>query len=161
MTTPDGPCVQERFAPQNRCFGCGPANPKGLRIRSFPSGEAELDPLVCDWMPSPHHEAFGNVLNGGIIGAVLDCHGNWAAAWYLMKRDGLEQPPPTVTRDFHVRLTRPTPTDGPVHLVARAEPSDTSLVRVEVRLEAADQVTAECTGYFVAVKPGHPAYHQR
>ena len=35
--------VQETYAPQNRCFGCGPANDKGLRIRSFEEGEE----LVC------------------------------------------------------------------------------------------------------------------
>ena len=27
------PSVQERYAPQSICFGCGPANDKGLRIR--------------------------------------------------------------------------------------------------------------------------------
>jgi hypothetical protein len=31
--------VQERHAPRNACFGCGPANVKGLRIRSFQQGE--------------------------------------------------------------------------------------------------------------------------
>ena len=35
----NGPSVQERFAPQNICFGCGPANDKGLRIRSFEEGD--------------------------------------------------------------------------------------------------------------------------
>ena len=27
--------VQETWAPNNICFGCGPSNEKGLRIRSF------------------------------------------------------------------------------------------------------------------------------
>ncbi|NBX75534.1 MAG: PaaI family thioesterase, partial [Proteobacteria bacterium] len=27
--------LQETYAPHNACFGCGPANSKGLRIRSF------------------------------------------------------------------------------------------------------------------------------
>ena len=35
----DARSVQERYAPENRCFGCGPANPKGLRIRSFEDRE--------------------------------------------------------------------------------------------------------------------------
>ena len=43
--------VQETYAPNNRCFGCGPANDKGLRIRSFEQdGE-----LVGEWHPEPHH----------------------------------------------------------------------------------------------------------
>ena len=56
--------VQERYAPQNRCFGCGPANPKGLRIRSFEDG----DGLTAEWTPESHHEAWPGALNGGIVG---------------------------------------------------------------------------------------------
>ena len=80
----DAACVQERYAPRNHCFGCGPANPKGLRIRSFEDGEG----LAAEWTPEPHHEAFDGMLNGGIIGALLDCHSNWAAALHLMKAGG-------------------------------------------------------------------------
>jgi hypothetical protein len=32
------------------------------------------------------YEAFEGVLNGGIIGTLLDCHCNWTAAYHLMKR---------------------------------------------------------------------------
>ncbi|HKC60893.1 MAG TPA: hypothetical protein VKB92_12470 [Myxococcales bacterium] len=28
--------LQDRYAPDNRRFGCGPKNDKGLRIKSFP-----------------------------------------------------------------------------------------------------------------------------
>ncbi|MCZ6598826.1 MAG: PaaI family thioesterase [Planctomycetota bacterium] len=148
--------LQDRYAPENRCFGCGPANEKGLRIKSVVAG----DELVCDWTPEPHHEAYENMLNGGICGALLDCHSNWTAAWHLMNAGGLDAPPCTVTAEFHVKLRRPTPTDGPVHLVARVvESTDTSAV-VEARLEARGEVTATCRGVFVAVKEGHPAYHR-
>src|SRR5438128_217711 len=92
--------LQERFAPQSICFGCGPANPKGLKIKSIP----EKDQVVADWQPESHHEAFPGMLNGGIIGALLDCHSNWTAAWHLMNQSKLDQPPCTVTADFHVRL---------------------------------------------------------
>ena len=94
--------LQERYAPGNACFGCGPANDRGLRLRSFPEG----DEVVCRWAPEPHHEAFPNVLNGGICGTLLDCHSNWTAAWHLMRAGGLEGPPCTVTADFHVKLRR-------------------------------------------------------
>ena len=66
--------LQERYAPHARCFGCGPANTKGLRIRSFEQPDGHV---VVDFTPELHHEAFENVLNGGIIGTVLDCHMNW------------------------------------------------------------------------------------
>ena len=33
---------------------------------------------------------FGGVLNGGICGALLDCHSNWCAVTTLMKERGLD-----------------------------------------------------------------------
>ena len=153
-------CLQERFAPDNACFGCGPANPKGLRIRSFPASEDADADVVARWSPSKHHEAFEGMLNGGIIGALLDCHSNWTAAWHMMKRDGSDAPPCTVTGEFHVRLKRPTPSDAPVALSARIAESDGSKVVVEAVLSSGDEVCATCRGTFFAVKPGHPAYHR-
>jgi len=92
--------LQDRWAPANRCFGCGPANEKGLRIKSFVRG----DEVVCEWRPEPHHAAFDGVLNGGICGALLDCHSNWTATHFLQEQSGAAVPPCTVTADFHVVL---------------------------------------------------------
>jgi acyl-coenzyme A thioesterase PaaI-like protein len=149
--------LQERFAPAGGCFGCGPANSNGLRIRSVPS-VGDRDEIVADWTPSPHHEAFAGILNGGIIGTLLDCHSNWTAADHLMRRRGTDRPPTTVTLDYAVRMRRPTPSTGPVHLAARVVESGDDRVTVEATLTAGDDVTATCRGTFVAVKPGHPAY---
>lgn len=148
--------VQERFAPNSICFGCGPANAKGLRIRSFVEG----DRLVATWTPESHHEAFPGMLNGGICGALLDCHSNWTAATHLMKKSGASAPPCTVTADFHVKLKRPTPTNGPVTLRAWVVESTDDRATVEAELEAAGKITATCRGTFVAVREGHPAYHR-
>lgn len=153
-------CLQERYAPKNSCFGCGPANEKGLRIRSMPVADDGNAEVLASWTPSAHHEAFEGMLNGGIIGALLDCHSNWTAAWHLMKREGQETPPCTVTADFHVKMRRPTPSDGAVELSAKVLSSEGSKVIVEATLTAGEKVTASCLGTFVAVKPGHPAYHR-
>jgi acyl-coenzyme A thioesterase PaaI-like protein len=148
--------LQDRYAPRTRCFGCGPANEKGLRIKSRPEGGE----VVAVWTPEPHHEAFTGMLNGGIIGTLLDCHSNWTAASWLMSRDGLSAPPCTVTAEFHVKLKRPTPSTGPVTLRARVVESAGDRATVEATLEAGGQVTATCRGVFVAVKEGHPAYNR-
>lgn len=148
--------LQEQYAPHNACFGCGPANEKGLRIRSFVQGNQ----VVAEWQPKSHHEAFPGVLNGGIIGTLLDCHSNWTAAWHLMKRSGATHPPCTVTADYHIKLLRPTPSNRPVKLIARVAESDADRAVVEAELLADDNVCATCRGTFVAVKPGHPAYHR-
>jgi acyl-coenzyme A thioesterase PaaI-like protein len=148
--------VQEQYAPRNQCFGCGPANDKGLRIRSFVEG----DELVCDWKAEPHHLAFPGMVNGGICGAILDCHSNWAAAVFLMKAGGLDAPPCTVTAEFDVKLKRPTPIDASLHLVAKVVESEKDRAVVEATLSAGGKVTATCRGIFVAVKEGHPAFHR-
>jgi acyl-coenzyme A thioesterase PaaI-like protein len=148
--------LQERFAPDGVCFGCGPANERGLRIRSFPRGED----VVAEWQPETHHEAFAGVLNGGIIGTLMDCHCNWTAAWHLMNRAGAPRPPCTVTADYAIQLLRPTPTAAPVRLVARVIESSDRRAVVEGQLLAMGEVCATCRGTFVAVKPGHPAYHR-
>ena len=147
--------LQERYAPGNVCYGCGPANPHGLRIRSFPAG----DEVVCTWAPLPHHQAYPGALNGGIIGTLFDCHCNWTATYHLMRKLGLEQPPSTVTAEYSVKLRRPTPL-GPVTLRAHVVESSEDRAVVEATLEADGIVCATGRGTFVAVKPGHPAYHR-
>jgi hypothetical protein len=94
---PDEQSLQERYAPSNACFGCGPANADGVHVRSFARG----DEVVADWMPEQKYEAFPGVLNGGIIGTLLDCHCNWTAAYHLMQNAGADSPP--VHRDCRLR----------------------------------------------------------
>ena len=149
--------LQQTYAPANICFGCGPANPQGLHIQSFVEGEE----VVAEWQPQPQYQAFPGALNGGIIGALLDCHSNWAATWHLMRRQGLDHPPCTVTAEYSVKMLRPTPTQaGPIRLVARlAELGDDRAV-VDSELRAGGKVCATFRGTFVAVKPGHPAFHR-
>jgi acyl-coenzyme A thioesterase PaaI-like protein len=157
MTGPIDLSLQERFAPEGRCFGCGPANPDGFRIRSFRSAE-DPERLVAEWHPSPQHEAFAGVVNGGIIGTLLDCHSNWTAANHLMLRREAERPPTTVTLDYAVRLRRPTPSTATLLLRAWVAESADDRATIDAEIVIDDTVTATCRGTFVAVRPGHPAY---
>jgi acyl-coenzyme A thioesterase PaaI-like protein len=148
--------LQEKYAPHNRCFGCGPANEHGLRIRSFAHG----DEVIARWRAESYHEAFPGMLNGGIIGTLLDCHSNWAATHHLMRRTNAKTPPCTVTADYAIKLMRPTPTDDVIELKARVVESTDDRAVVEAELVAKGKLCATCRGTFVAVKPGHPAYHR-
>ena len=148
--------LQEKYAPHNSCFGCGPANSQGLRIRSFPKG----DEVVAEWVPEQKYEAFPGVLNGGIIGTLLDCHCNWTAAWNLMNKAGAAHPPCTVTADYAIKLLRPTPTGGPVFLSAKVVESTDDRATIDGTLSVDGKVCATCRGTFVAVKEGHPAFHR-
>lgn len=148
--------LQDRYAPHNRCFGCGPANDRGLRIKT----RLEDGVYISDWTPAPHHRAFGNVLSGGIAGTILDCHSNWTSAHVLMIQRGAETPPCTVTAEFSVKLRAPTPMDEPLRLTAKPVSVDGDRVIVEATLASHARVTARCRGIFVAVNEGHPAYHR-
>ena len=148
--------LQDTYAPNGICFGCGPRNPKGLRIKSVPHGES----LEANWTPEPHHAAFSNIANGGIISVLLDCHGNWTAAYTLMKARKLDSPPGTVTAEYTVRFLRPTPLGKAWHLKAWPTKIDGDKVLVEGEVEADGRKTATMSGLFVAVREGHPAFHR-
>jgi acyl-coenzyme A thioesterase PaaI-like protein len=151
------PSLQQRYAPGGRCFGCGPANPIGLQIGSHPDPTDE-GVLVASWMPSPEHEAFAGVVNGGILGTLLDCHANWTAAWHLMRKRGADHPPTTVTLEYSIRMRRPTPSDAPLRLRAWVLDSADDRAPIEAEISSGNTITATGSGTFVAVKPDHPAF---
>jgi acyl-coenzyme A thioesterase PaaI-like protein len=148
--------LQDQYAAKSICFGCGPANEKGLQIKSVVEG----DEVVAHWTPADHHEAFPGMLNGGIVGALLDCHANWAASWALMQARGADEPPCTVTAEFTVKLRRPTPSKSPLELRARVVRIEDPKAEVEGELISEGKVTARVTGLFVAVGQDHPAFHR-
>jgi uncharacterized protein (TIGR00369 family) len=148
--------LQEEFAPNSICFGCGPANEDGLHIRSFPEG----DTLVCEWTPEEKYHAFPGALYGGLVASLLDCHCNWTASWHLKNKNGLESPPCTVTAELNIKYLKPTATGSNLRLVARVVDSSERRATVEGELFSEGEVSATCRAVFVAVKPGHPAYHR-
>ena len=148
--------LQEIYAPKGICFGCGCANDHGLKVQSFVDG----DSVVSDWKPEGHHEAFPGVLNGGIIGTLLDCHSNWAAAYWLMKKRDDKATPCTVTADYSIKLLIPTPSNRKIKLSAKVVECNKDRATVGAELVVDNKVCATCLGTFVAVGPSHPAYHR-
>ncbi|MGQ9620101.1 MAG: PaaI family thioesterase [Bacteroidales bacterium] len=59
----------------NRCFGCGPNNPAGLKLE-FMENKEELHSF---WQPSEYYQGYPGVLHGGIIATLLD----EIAAWFV------------------------------------------------------------------------------
>ena len=116
--------------------------------------------VVAEFLPASHHRAFEGMINGGIIGSLLDCHMNWTAAWRLMVQNELDVPPCTVTAEYSVIFKAPTPCDEQLKLEAWVTENSSRKAVIAATLSAAGQVTAEGNGIFVAVKEGHPAYHR-
>ncbi len=144
--------LQERFAPSGVCFGCGPTNEHGLKVRSF----VEETTVVARWTPRPYHHAFGEFLNGGIISTVLDCNSCWAGAYSLMTAAGTKTPPATVTSSILVDFLKPTPI-RPLLLESNVIELAGRRVVIGSTLKAQGETTATLRGTFVAVGPNHPA----
>ena len=148
--------VQDRYAPNSICFGCGPANKEGLQIKSYRTD----DGLEMDFECEEKHQAFPGVINGGIIGALLDCHGNWTAAMAIMDRNRLNAPLCTVTAQYEVKLKRPTPLGPTLKLQSRVLALQNDRAEVIIELKADGKTCATGRGLFVVVEEGHPAYHR-
>lgn len=147
--------LQKKFSPNGICYGCGQANSHGFKLESFVEG----DKLIAHWQPRAEHQAFKNVINGGVIGTLLDCHCNWAAAWHLMQAHQLDETPCTVTAQYTIQLKRPTPF-APLYLEAYLDKIEDLKAIIKGKLFAEDKLCATCDGLFVMVGPEHPAYHR-
>lgn len=148
--------LQDKYAPGSACFGCGPKNKQGLQLKSVPLGNA----VVATWKPKREHVAFGNFGNGGIISVLMDCQGNWAASYALMKARRLSSPPGTVTAEYTVKFLKPSPIDEKWELSAWATKVEGDSVNAAGELKVRGEVTATMNGLFVAVKETHPAFHR-
>jgi acyl-coenzyme A thioesterase PaaI-like protein len=106
----------------HHCFGCGTLNEKGLRIKSYWSRRES----ICTWQPASHHMAGPKqVLNGGIIATIIDCHcvcTAIAAAYQTVGREiGSEPSIMYVTGSLNVKYLRPTSIKEDVVLRARVQ----------------------------------------
>lgn len=153
---PEHLSVQDFYAPQLICFGCGPANDKGLQLKSFIVDGS----LVADFTPQPHHQAFPGMTNGGVIAALVDCHMNWAATCGLMTAHGLAKPPCSVTAEFQVKYHAPTPSQHSLRLVAVVLETGKRSAKTSCEVFVDETLVVSATGVFVAVKEGHPAFHR-
>jgi acyl-coenzyme A thioesterase PaaI-like protein len=111
--------IQDQFRSNNDCWGCGRHNEHGLKIKSYWVG----DEAICTYQPERHHAAGPtNVVNGGIIATLIDCHSActaMAAAYQQEGRDiGTEPPIWCATASLQVTYLRPTPLGEPISLRA-------------------------------------------
>lgn len=109
--------------PDNSCFGCGPNNEHGLRIKSYWSADAQ-GVAVCEFHGEPHHNAgSAKILNGGIIATVMDCHSvitATAQAYRDSDREFGDDPKLWyVTGQFDLIYIAPALLNKPVNLKAR------------------------------------------
>ena len=110
---------QDLLDPASTCFGCGPANPQGFRLKSTWSDDRSA--VVATHVAERFHSSgFPNTLQGGAIATLLDCHLCWAVIAAAYAAEGREvgegDPIIYVTAELSLRYLRPTPIDGPLQL---------------------------------------------
>jgi acyl-coenzyme A thioesterase PaaI-like protein len=156
--------VQDSW-PELTCYGCGPANHHGFQLKSYEDGEA----LVATVHPDMEYNAgLPQVLYGGYIASVIDCHAMWTAMWSISRATGrpLDSHPriACVTGRLDVTYLKPTPLGVPIHLCGWVEGDVGPKIQVQVELGPEGEVTA--IGSVVAVqydlshdprtRPAHP-----
>ena len=148
----DLPSIQERLFPDMRCFGCGPANERGLRLRSW----ATDDGVTAEFLPWPEHDNGMGYLNGGIISTLLDCH-SAAAVMHEADRRGWGALPGAalayVTAGLDVRYLRPAPLAEPVTLTAVVTEASEAQMTADVQLHWEGKPRAVATALWKRWRP--------
>ena len=128
-------------AAQNRCFGCGPANPAGLHLEFL---QAEDGSVVCLPTVSNTFEGPVGLLHGGIIATLLD-----EAMSKAVRARGLT----AMTRQMEVDYLRPVPVAAPIRIEGRMMRSEGRKHWTEARiLNAKGSTLAAGKGRFVEVR---------
>ena len=131
--------------PINHCYGCGPANPAGLKLKSYWSSNELTRATFC---PDDHFSAgAAHFVNGGVLATLLDCHGVTTAMADAYRRQGrsMDAEPPLffATSRLEVDYLRPTPLGVVLHLEGRVESAEEQQVMVIATLSANDKICAQ------------------
>ena len=123
------------------CFACGTANPIGLNLHFYQSGDAVFSEITLKKV----HEGWQNMAHGGIISTLLDEVMSWTVIYF--KRVFF------VTRRMDVRYVKPiligTPLTVKGQLIDEGEPP-----KIAARAEITDDrghVMARGTGEFIVL----------
>ncbi len=126
----------------SHCFGCGSSNPHGLHIKSYWHNDSDNE-TIAFYTPQPYHTGgYPGFVYGGLIAAILDCHGNGtaAAAGYRFYRRDMDSLPALryVTASLQLNFLKPTPFGAILELHARITEVTERKVWMELWLVADD-----------------------
>ncbi len=88
--------IRNPFNPAvNRCFGCSPSNPIGLKLEFF----QEENTLISYWDPDENMQGYPGVIHGGIQSTLMDELASWIV-FVLCKTGGF-------TSAMEIRFRKP------------------------------------------------------
>ena len=120
--------LNEELLKGNTCFGCGPENPDGLRIRIF-RDPGSASRLVGTYRPRATQAGFPQIVHGGLQFTALDCMAAWAVL--ILRNPGKLMP---ITKSATTRFLKPATLGAELALSAEvigeaASPRDPLLIR--------------------------------
>ena len=126
-------------SPRRWCYGCGEANPEGLRIEFRVEGTV----AVGSFRARPLHQGFPGLVHGGIAAAALDEAMGWA-----MFAAGIW----AVTARMEIKYRRPLPLDQELTVRGKVTRDRGRRLEVEAQLHDAEgQRLAEATAVFMRI----------
>jgi uncharacterized protein (TIGR00369 family) len=130
-------------AAQNRCFGCGQANPAGLRLEFLLAADGSV---VCLPTVPDSFEGPPGLLHGGIIATLLD-----EAMSKAVRALGVT----AMTRQMEVEYLRPVPSGAQIRIEGRVVRTEGRQHWTEARiLNARTATLASAKGLFIEVYSG-------
>ncbi|MFK3790451.1 PaaI family thioesterase [Pseudomonas piscis] len=145
--------LQDTTAPEGVCFGCGSSNHHGLHIKSH--WHEDGIHVIAEHQPEAKYCGWPDLVYGGLIAMLVDCHSNWTAMAYHYRN---EQRAPgslpridCVTGNLGIKFIKPTPMGMPLTLRARVEGEVARKSRVVCEVYAGDVLTAVGDSLFVRV----------
>lgn len=128
-------------AAQNRCFGCGPANPHGLQLEFLLAADGTV---VCPATIPGTFDGHPGYLHGGIIATLLD-----ETMSKAVRARGLS----SMTRHLEIDYRRPVPSGTLIRMEGRVVRSEGRKHWVEATiLNASGTALAHGKGLFVEVR---------
>ena len=149
--------LQDLATPDGICFGCGPKNENGLRIKSY--WDADGVYVTTSYTPDARYSGWPSLVYGGLISCLVDCHSNWtvmANHYRAENREPASLPRiDCVTGSLNLKFIKPTPMGVPLILKARVEGEIARKTRVICEVHAGDTLTVIGDSVFVRVELGH------
>lgn len=151
--------LQDLAAPDGICFGCGPKNVHGLKIKSYWDDDGVH--VITKHIPDGCFTGWPSLVYGGLISCLIDCHSCWTvmANHYRAEARDVGTLPriDCVTGSLSIQYIKPTPMGVPLTLKARIEGNVERKTRVLCEVYAEDRLTAVGDSIFVRVNIGHLA----
>jgi len=116
------------FGAEQQCFGCGPKNPHGLKLRFAVEG----DSVVTTFTPSTGLDGPPGIFHGGLQATLCDEVAGWGLVG-LLGRMGF-------TTSMNVRYMRPVRIDEPVEARAKIASQRGDIVTLKVTLSQGGKV---------------------